>query len=231
MDEVENPFQMVLRDLEINGVLIDRDKLEVFKDDCRQRLFDLECDMLHIFGRQHDVQTNLFGEKIYTSPINFGSTPQLVSLSESLGFPITERPKTKNSPGGQPSVNAKTKQRLKEKHPFFKLLWRHGKLTKLYNSFLLPCANFIDPDGRVRPSYQMVRTGRLSCSEPNLQQLPNPKKGNLEFNFREIVIPKPGNVIVRGDWSGQELRVLAEVSKDDNMVAAFNKNYDLHSVC
>ena len=74
----------------------------------------------------------------------------------------------------------------------------------------------------------MIRTGRLSCSRPNLQNLPNPKKEKLEFNHRELFISKPGYVFVKADWAGQELRVLAEESQDERMMNAFKINQDLH---
>jgi len=68
----------------------------------------------------------------------------------------------------------------------------------------------------------------LRASEPNLHQLPNPKKTKLDINYREIFVAGKGNVFVKGDWAGQELRVLGEVSKDENLIAAFNDNIDVH---
>ena len=228
-EEVEMPFQFVLRDLEINGVFIDKEKLEKFKYDCAQILHNIEADMLAHFGKCHNKYTNLFGETIYTSPINFDSSAQLVRCIENLGMVITERTKPSiRFPEGQKSINKKVKAKLKGQHPFIDLMLRRTKLVKLYNGFIEPLEGFIDSDGRVRPSYHVVRTGRLACTEPNLQQLPNPKKEKLEFNHRELFIPEPGNVFVCADYSGQELRNLAEVSNDKNMVAAFNNNYDLH---
>ena len=82
-----------------------------------------------------------------------------------------------------------TLEQKKKALEFFDLLWRYRKLQKLYNAFIEPAEDFIDADGRIRPSYNLVRTGRLSCSNPNTQQLPNPKKEKLEFNYREVFIP------------------------------------------
>lgn len=230
-EEVEMPFQFVLRDLEINGVFIDTKKLEVFKHECSKILHNIEADMLACFGKCHNSNTNLFGEIEYTSPINFNSSTQLVCCIENLGMVITEKTNpTKRFPEGQKSVNKVTKARLKGKHSFIDLMIRRSKLIKLYDGFIEPLTDFIDFDGRVRPSYNMVRTGRLSCSDPNLQQLPNPKREKLEFNHRELFIPEEGNVFVCADYSGQELRNLAEVSNDKNMVDAFGNNLDLHLV-
>lgn len=230
-EEIEMPFQFVLRDMEINGVFIDKEKLNVFKEQCKTILYNIEVDMLAIFHKSFYINTNLFGEVEHISPINFSSSAQLVQCIESLGMVVSERTKPSTRfPQGQKSVGKATKARLKGQHPFIDLLIRKGKLQKMYDGFIAPADDFIDSDGRIRPSYNMVTTGRLSCSDPNLQQLPNPKKEKLEFNYREIFIPKPGNVLVKADYSGQELRNLAEVSHDKVMVDAFSRNFDLHLV-
>ncbi|MFW9875959.1 MAG: DNA polymerase, partial [Candidatus Thorarchaeota archaeon] len=220
--DIEMDFQRVLVELEINGVSVDNKKLEVFKHECNKILIDIESSMLGIFGKDHIIQRDLFGEQILLSPINFGSSQQLVDCVNRLGFTAD---KTKK---GNPSIGKDYLIRMKGEHEFFNLLWRYRKLQKLYSSFLEPLPEFIDSDGRIRPSYQMVRTGRLACSKPNLQQLPNPKKEKLEFNHREVFIPEKGNVLIKADYSGQELRVLGEVANDNNILDAFNRDYDLH---
>jgi DNA polymerase-1 len=186
---VEMPFQFVLRDLEINGVATDKEKLEEYKNECYEILIAIESDMLRIFDKAHIVQTDLFGGQSLDSPINFGSTPQLVSHIEQLGLEIVERTKpSKTFPNGQKSVDKNVLARLKGEHEFIDLLIRYRKLSTMYSTFIGRIEDFIDSDGRVRPSYNMVRTGRLSCSKPNLQNQPNPKKEKLEFNYRKIFI-------------------------------------------
>lgn len=220
---IEMDFQHVLAAMEINGVLVDKTKMEGFQNECGTILFNIESNLLSIFGVCHDISYNLFGEECCCSPINFGSTNQLLNCVETLGFVVDEK-----TPKGNPSVGAKYLKKMVGKHEFFDLLWRYRKLQKLNNAFLTPLDGFVDSDGRIRPSYNMVRTGRLSCSKPNLQQLPNPKKEKLEFNHRELFIPADGNVIIKADYSGQELRVLGEVSDDTTMVSAFQNDRDLH---
>jgi len=186
---VEMPFCFVLRDLEINGIAADKPKLEEYKNECKEVLNSLERDMLAIFGKVHTVSKDLFGGQIVDSPINFSSRPQLVDCVEQLGLEITERTDpSKTYPEGQKSVNKFTLARLKGEHEFIDLLIRYRKLSSMYNSFIGRIEDFIDSDGRVRPSYHMVRTGRLSCSEPNLQNQPNPKKEKLKFNYRKIFV-------------------------------------------
>ena len=183
--EIEFPFQKTLRDLEINGIAVDKDKLEEYRNDCQDMLLSIECDMLDVFGKKHNICSGLFGQCYTSSPINFGSSNQLCNCINNLGFKIDEK-----TPKGNPSVGKKYLQRMRGKHKFFDLLWKYRKLQKLYNSFLEPCEDFIDSDGRIRPSYHMVRTGRLAATSPNLMQLPNPKREKLDFNYRKIFIPK-----------------------------------------
>lgn len=228
-ETVEFPFQFVLADLEQNGVLVDVDKLYKFKPEVENILFQLEVLMLAEIGMEHDIcEVNGIPEPV--SPINFSSSQQLVQVAEQiLGLKIIECTKrSKKYPKGQPSVDKFTIARLKPKSEFFNLLSRYRKLGTLHRTFLNPCESFIGLDGRIRATYQMIRTGRLSCSRPNLQNLPNPKKEKLEFNHRLLFISKPGHVFVRADWAGQELRVLAEESQDACMIQAFIDNKDLH---
>jgi len=226
---VEMPFQFVLSDLERNGVLVDKERLHQFKPEVENILFQLEVLMLTEIGMEHDV-CEVRGIPELVSSVNFNSSKQLVEVAEGiLGLKITERTRrSKKFPRGQPSVDKFTIARLKPKSEFFNLLSRYRKLGTLYKTFLNPCEKFIGLDGHIRATYQMIRTGRLSCSRPNLQNLPNPKKEKLEFNHRLLFVSSPGYVFVKADWSGQELRVLAEESQDACMIAAFVANKDLH---
>jgi DNA polymerase-1 len=226
---IEMDFQRVLAEMEINGALIDVGKLKIFQAEVPKILEQLQIEMCEILNIEYGYSTNLFGEKELWTGVKFSSTEQLVKIAENLGFEIFERTKPSESyPKGQKSFDKNVKERLKNQHPFFNLIYRFGKLNHLNNNFIQSLEKFIDNDGRVRPSFNTVRTGRLSCSKPALQQLPNPKKEKLEFNHREIFIPVKGNVLVKADYSGQELRVLGEVTNESNMLNAFNNGYDLH---
>jgi DNA polymerase-1 len=227
--QIEMEFQKVIVDMEINGALIDCDKLRQFQEEVPALVDSLQVEMCELLGHRYGYNTNLLGNKELWTEVDFGSPQQMVKVAESLGFEIWERTKrSKKYPNGQPSFDKRTKNRLRGQHPFFDLYYRWSKLNHQTNNFIQPLDKFIDPDGRVRTSYQMVHTGRLSSSKPCLHNNPNPKKEKLEFNHREIFIPSEGNVLIKGDFSGQELRVLAEVSNDSNMLDAFNRNYDLH---
>ena len=226
---IEMEFQKVIMDMEINGALIDQGKLSQFQKEVPALVDSLQVEMCELLGYKYSYNTNLLGGKELWTEVDFGSPQQMVKVAEKLGFEIFERTKpSKKYPHGQPSFGKQTKNRLRGQHPFFDLYYRWSKLNHQNNNFIQPLNKFIDSDGRVRTSYQMVHTGRLSSSKPCLHNNPNPKKEKLEFNHREIFIPEDGNVLIKGDFSGQELRVLAEVSNDSNMLDAFSRDYDLH---
>ena len=183
-EEIEMPFQKTLADLEINGVSVDKEKLNEFSTHCRRLLTTLQFELCYIFGKTPIRQIDLFGVEYFDIPINFNSPGDLIRCIEQLGFIIDEK-----TDKGNPSVGKVYLEKMKGKHEFFDLLWRYRKLQKLYNAFIEPADDLIDVDGRIRPSYNLVRTGRLSCSSPNLQQLPNNKKEKLDLNYREVFIP------------------------------------------
>lgn len=229
-NEIEMPFQFVIRDMEINGIKVDQNRLKDFETKTADELIKIEKDLLKIFGLKHFIQKRFFGDSEYISPINFGSSKQLVDLIEyQLGFVIDVWTKpSKMYPKGQKSLGREYLVKMKGQHPFFDLLWKHKKYTKLMNGFIEPCPGFIELDGKIRTSFRLKRSGRISSSEPNLQQLPNPKREKLLINYRKVFVPESGNVFVKGDYEGQELRILAEVSQDKTLINAFNRDIDVH---
>lgn len=187
---VEMPFQYVLRDLEINGIAVDRKEYDLAKERLPKLLEESLIEMCKVADVDYWYDTDLFGNKVLSTKINFNSSPQIIDLIENLGFEITERTKpSKRFPKGQKSFNAKVKASFKGKHPFFEHLAKYDELDTLLSSFILPLEGFMDSDGRVRTSYGMKRTGRLSSSKPNLQNQPNPKKKKLIYNYRKIFVP------------------------------------------
>lgn len=224
MDEVEMPFQYVIRDMELNGVLIDKTELERLNVEVQKKIIQTEAEILGIFGLSHTIQYGLFGDSEYISPVNFNSTPQVVRLiEEELGFLVDEYTEKKNK-----SVGTEYLKRMMDKHPFFKLYSDLGHYEKMMSTYIKPYFHHVDSDGRCRGSHTLLKSGRLSMNEPNLQQLPNPKKKATPYNFRNIIVAPEGRKLIKGDYSGQELRVLAEVSNDANIIDAFTRGQDLH---
>ena len=116
---------------------------------------------------------------------------------------------------------------LKKQLKFIDLLLKYRKVSKLLSTFLIPFGGFVDDDGRIRCSFHnaVCVTGRLSCSKPNIEQLP---KNNSIANIRNLFIADIDNVLIVADYSGQEVRIMAQESGDTNLKSALRKGYDVH---
>jgi DNA polymerase-1 len=222
---IEMPFQFVLRDLEINGVLVDVDKMKVLDKQLEEMIFDWKIKLLTFADLKYGIQYNLLDGKADVISANLNSSTQLVEIiQDRLGLKITEITK-----GGKPSAGVKSLQKLKGKHEFIDLLLQFKKAVKMHDSFTSTFPSFVESDGRIRTSFNncVATTGRLSSSNPNLQQLPK-KKSDFPIDFRSCFIAPKGKKLIVIDFSGQELRVCGHVSQDKKMIEAFNKKVDLH---
>jgi len=227
---VEMPFVEVNAAMEMNGIKVDTDRLFVLQKDLRAKIIEIEDEMFQSIGMQVKEQLTMFGGIERISPFNLNSDTQLAKVIEDrCKLPIIEK-----TPTGKKAVNKETFWRLAGKHPFIDLLSDYKRLNKMMTGYVIPCWEMIDSDGRIRPNFGIVKTGRLNCTKPNLQQLPNRDKDPEfvarypEINYRSIFVAEDGCSLVGGDYSGQELRVLGEVTQDATMVDAFNRNIDLH---
>ena len=223
--EIEMPFQWALVELAINGMSVDVPLSEQMLSDVRHLYYSIEKELLDFCGGTWVLKYHKKSGEIECKPsINFNSSDQVIPIVESLGFEITERTEK-----GAKSFGKKTKQRLAGKHKFIDLLIRYGKAEKLISSFLEPFSSFVDSDSKIRSSFHncVAVTGRLSSSEPNVEQLP---KHNDLANIRNLYIADTGCVFVVADYKGQELRVLAEETQDPALKRAFAENIDIHQV-
>lgn len=209
MREVEMPLLFVLLAMELNGIAVDRRDLE---------------EMGEELGRQIATVLERIAEEA-GGPFNVGSTPQLREvLFERLGLPVIKRTKT------GPSTDADVLEALAPKHPIVADILAYRQLTKLkgtYTDGLLP---FIQPDGRIHAVFgQMVAaTGRLSCKDPNLQNIPVRMEEGRKI--RRLFHPsRPGRLFVTADYSQIELRVLAHLSGDEALRQAFVAGEDFHT--
>ena len=208
-ETIELPLCTVLYKMEKNGVAIDRGQLEQFGNMLAQRIED--CESL-IYGYAN-------------GPFNINSTKQLGELLfETLGLPPIKKTKTGYS------TNADVLEKLKNKHPIIPAIMDYRMLTKLKSTYADGLMKVIDEDGRIRTTFQnlVTATGRLSSSEPNLQNIP--VRNDLGAEIRKMFIPKPGYVFVDADYSQIELRVLAHIADDKDMQAAFKNGMDIHAV-
>jgi DNA polymerase-1 len=221
--DIEMPFQYALRDLEINGVMIDADRVQSLLNQVVPKHRTLYKQMYDLAKIPYSIQAQLFEPEQLICGINLNNKQRCADVIQGLGFEITER-----TAGGQPSADKYTLARLKGQHPFIDCLAEYRVLDTLYNNFLKKAHSRIDADGRTRASVNncVARTGRLSYSNPNFQNMPRP--GTCPVEFRTVVVAPDGKVLVAADYSGQELRVLAHVSQDQGMINAFLNNQDLH---
>jgi DNA polymerase-1 len=217
--EIEMPFIFVCVDMEINGVNVDQQALDDLEFKTRNKLAELEDRMFNSVGESVILQKRMFGEPDERIlPINLRSGIQLIKLlKKKCSIHVKD-------------VKKQTIDKLSGKHPFVDYLLTYKKVRKLYDAYITPAFQLIDSDGRIRPSFGIVKTGRTNCRSPNLQQLPNLNKQFSDLNYRSIFNSEDGASLVSGDYSGQELRVLGEVSGDEMIISAFQKGQDLHMV-
>lgn len=222
--DIEFPFQRALMHLAINGIAADVSTARTMRYEVQHLYFEIENELLNIFGGEYITSITPRSRVVSCEPsINFNSSPQVVPLIEGLGFPIWERSKKKK----EKSWNVQSKNRLKGKHYAIDLLIKLGTVEKLLNGFLIPFGGFIENDNRIRCSFHntVCVTGRLSCSSPNIEQLP---KNNDIANIRNLFIANSGNILIVADYGGQELRIMAEDSHDKTMLTELRKGFDIH---
>ncbi len=207
--EVELPLCSVLAQMELAGVLVDRKALSAFGETLAQG----------IAGDQETI-FSLAGEEF-----NINSTQQLGKiLFEKLGLPPVKKTKTGYS------TNAEVLEKLRGKHPIIEAILDYRQLTKLKSTYVDGLGKVIAPDGRIHTCFQntVTATGRLSSTEPNLQNIPI--RTPLGAQMREMFGAGPGNVLVDADYSQIELRLLAHMAGDERMIEAFRSGADFHTV-
>ncbi len=207
--ELELPLLSVIRRIEANGVLIDDQLLS-------QQSMELASQISAIEHRTHDLAGQHF---------NLGSPKQIQSiLYDKLGLPVI-----KKTPTGQPSTDESVLQELALDYPLPKLILEHRSLSKLKSTYTDKLPQQINPrTGRVHTSYHqaVTATGRLSSSDPNLQNIPiRTEEGR---RIRQAFIAPPGYKIVAADYSQIELRIMAHLSADAGLLTAFNEAQDIH---
>ncbi|MBC7250321.1 MAG: DNA polymerase I [Anaerolineae bacterium] len=210
--EVEMPLVTVLADMEMRGIKLDVDYLRQMSADLQKRLLDLEQQIHRLVGYK----------------FNIGSTHQLSkALFETLGLPAQGVPKTKS---GYYSTAASVLENLQGKHPVIDLLLEHRQLAKLRSTYVEALPALVNPrTGRLHTSYNQTGTvtGRLSSSEPNLQNIPVRTETGREV--RRAFVADKGHLLLAADYSQVELRILAHISQDPAMLEAFRRGEDIHA--
>ena len=210
LQSIEYPMLKSLIKVETNGAKIDEKMLSKYSDELAIKIEELSKASFEMAGEE----------------FNMDSPKQLVEiLYNKLDLPVL-----KKTPKGQPSTNEGTLQRLAEQFDLPKIIIEYRGLAKLKSTYTDSLINIQHPiTKRIHTSYQqaVTSTGRLSSTEPNLQNIPI--KTAEGRKIREAFIPEKGNVLISADYSQIELRIMAHLSGDKNLTYAFNNNIDVHS--
>lgn len=244
------PQSTVLASIELNGVQIDRRRLEQLKVKCGNELKETETrlyaitEIKFVTDKRYKLTIDKQKKKYQNSKIlkkryllkeyldkvekydfNFNSPKQLADLFYRV-LKLDKPEKTKK--GTTFSTDKKTLEKLKGKHPIIDLLLKYRKLTKMYNTYICPTLEGLDENDRIHTEYNqhITATGRLSSSKPNLQNVPK------EFgkDFRDCFIAKEGYKLLGADSKQIEFRVLAHLSADQRMIADIKSGKDIHTI-
>ena len=210
-EDIEVPLIEVLSDMEQAGTLVNSKVLQAQSKDLGKRLIKLEKEAYEIAGEE----------------FNLGSTKQL----REIFFDKLEYPVIKKTPGGQPSTDENVLQQLADDYELPKVLLEHRTLSKLKSTYTdkLPL-QISENSGRVHTSFHqaITTTGRLSSSDPNLQNIPIRTEDGRRI--RQAFEASKSNELISADYSQIELRIMAHLSEDKGLIKAFNNNEDIHSL-
>lgn len=205
--EIEMPVAFVLYDMEKEGISIDREALKKYGEDLSVSIAELEKRIYEAAGEEFNIN----------SPKQLG-----VILFEKLQMPNSKKTKTGYS------TSAEVLEKLAVDYPIVSDILEYRQLTKLKSTYADGLANYIDETGRIHTTFNqtITATGRLSSTEPNLQNIPI--RIELGKMIRKVFHPAKGNLFVDSDYSQIELRVLAHVADDEKLIEAFQNGQDIH---
>lgn len=207
--DVEMPLVEVLGSMEYCGVAVDKNQLEELGDKFKSIIINLEEEIFSLAGEKFNIN----------SPKQLG-----VILFEKLELPVIKKTKTGYS------TNADVLEKLRDKHEIIDKITEYRQIVKLNSTYVEGLSNIINPiSGRIHSSFNqtITTTGRISSTEPNLQNIP--VKTEMGRDIRKVFIADENCRLVDADYSQVELRVLAHMSGDEHMIEAFQNDIDIHS--
>ncbi len=207
--DIELPLAAVLGDMELDGFLIDADGISTYGNELSLRIDDIQSQIYALVGYEFNLN----------SPKQLG-----VALFEKLGLPAKKKTKKGYS------TNAEVLEELRDAHPAVALLLEYRILAKLKSTYCDGLCAAVADDGRIHSTFNQTetRTGRISSLEPNLQNIPVRRdEGKI---LRKFFTAKPGYSLCDADYSQIELRVLAHIADDQNMISAFKSGTDIHTL-
>ena len=209
LNEIEIPLARVLAKMENVGFAVDRQGITDYGEMLTAQINELESSIYEAAGGEFNIN----------SPKQLGKV-----LFEDLGLPVKKKTKSGYS------TNAEVLESLRYEHPIVDMVLRYRALAKLNSTYCEGLLKVIADDGRIHSSFNQTetRTGRISSTEPNLQNIP--VRTELGREMRKFFCAKDGWLLVDADYSLIELRVLANISGDENMINAFKNNDDIHAI-
>jgi len=207
--DIELPLCEVLADMELEG-------------------FQIDVDGVKQFEKRLDTDLTLITSQIYKlagEQFNINSTKELGGiLFEKLGLPAKKKIKTGYS------TNIDVLESLMDKHEIIPVIMEYRKLAKLQSTYVIGLLKVVGEDGRVHSTFNQTetRTGRISSTEPNVQNIP--VRTPLGSEIRKFFVAREGYTLVDADYSQIELRILAHIANDENMIRAFKNGDDIHSI-
>ena len=207
--EIELPLAKVLAEMENIGFAVDRQGIADYGEMLSSQIAQLESSIYESAGTEFNIN----------SPKQLGKV-----LFEDLGLPVKKKTKSGYS------TNAEVLESLRYEHPVVEMVLQYRTLSKLNSTYCEGLLKVIADDGRIHSSFNQTetRTGRISSTEPNLQNIP--VRTELGREMRKFFCAREGWVLVDADYSQIELRVLAHISGDENMIAAFKNGDDIHAI-
>lgn len=208
-ETVEMPLIYTLYDMEVRGIRVNKEALKEYGDQLQVGITKLEKEIYDMAGEEFNIN----------SPKQLG-----VILFEKLRLPFGKKTKTGYS------TSADILEKLQSEHPIVKRILEYRQLTKLKSTYADGLAGYISPDGRIHGHFHqtITATGRISSTDPNLQNIPI--RMELGRQIRKVFIPEDGYVFLDADYSQIELRVLAHMSDDERLINAYKEAKDIHRI-
>lgn len=204
---IEQPLTEVLASMEHTGVKVDVEGVKKFGEKIRDETEGIESQIYFMSGRE----------------FNISSPKQLGEVLVEMGLPLKKKTKSGYS------TNAQVLEGLQDKHPIIGLIQRYRQLTKLSSTYVDGLLKTVAGDGRIHTVFRQTetRTGRISSTEPNLQNIP--VRTELGREMRKFFVSEPGKILLDADYSQIELRIVAHICSDPTMIKGFTEGADIHT--
>ncbi len=208
-ENIEIPLIPVLARMEMNGIRVSLSELDNIREDLESRITNVEEEIFLLAGERFNI---------------LSSKQTGAILFEKMGMPYKKRKSEENY-----KTDHDTLMKYYDMSPIIELILEYRNLSKLINTYMESLKRFVLDDGKIHTIFKqaVTRTGRLSCTEPNLQNIPIRAEDGKRI--RKAFLPNPGDVILTSDYSQIELRLLAHISKDEALINAFKSHEDIHT--